>query len=349
MSIKFSLSTGNEHFKQPTPQGKFLTELLKLVQPEKDVWYADTFSLPTFDNLVRYYSGTVILYCWWDPADDRITPFLDDLNLKFIIVTSDPELVPTHEKIQTIKWHKQYGYHMDLIKSEPWYELEYRNNFLCMMRNHKPERLLFLEELWRNDLINENLISYLGQVNTRAIHGRTSRPIEQIVSKQYQADTAFTYIPSSDFAVWLTNNIPILLPDDQTQTNEHNTDFFTIGNPDWYAWTCYSVILETYWARTQFLTEKTFKPIVAKHPFINLGNSSNALLKKLGFDTFEDVFGVEHDSLPAQEKIHAVIPKLTTVDIDPARCEFNYHCGLDLLSQAEQEQKQLAKQVVNIL
>ena len=77
----------NEHYNSKTPQGVMLSGLLEVIKPRENLWYADTFSLPTFENLVRYYSGTVILYCWWDPADDRIIQHIDDMDLKFIIIT----------------------------------------------------------------------------------------------------------------------------------------------------------------------------------------------------------------------------------------------------------------------
>jgi len=352
MSVHFSLSTGNEHYSQLTPQGSMLRELLELIPKTKDLWYADTFSLPEFGTLKQYYTGTVVLYCWWDPADDRISNQIDNMDLDFIIITSDPELLPVHPRIHPIKWEKQYGFHMELIRTEPWYELEDRREFLCMMRNHKPERLMFLEELWKRDLIRENFISYLGQVNTKDIHGRTSRPIAEIVSQQYQADTDFTYIPGAEFAGWLRDNIPILLPDDQTSTNENNTDFFTTGNPDWYAWTKYSIVLETYWARTQFLTEKSFKPIVAQHPFVNLGNNSNQLLESLGFDVFPELGCDMYDGMLTQKKVEYVVKETcveTCVEFDPGRVKHNYQQGFNLLDQARAEQKHIAKIVKDIL
>ena len=64
MSIEFSLSTGNEHYSQLTPQGNMLRELLELIPKTKDLWYADTFSLPEFGALKKYYTGTIVLYCW---------------------------------------------------------------------------------------------------------------------------------------------------------------------------------------------------------------------------------------------------------------------------------------------
>ena len=71
-----------------------LRELLELIPKTKDLWYADTFSLPKFGTLKQYYTGTVVLYCWWDPADDRISNQIDNMDLDFIIITSDPELLP---------------------------------------------------------------------------------------------------------------------------------------------------------------------------------------------------------------------------------------------------------------
>ena len=77
MSVPFSLSTGNEHYQKHTPQGSMLSNLLEIIPKTQDVWYCDTFSMPDFGALKRYYKGTVILYCWWDPADDRIVPHID--------------------------------------------------------------------------------------------------------------------------------------------------------------------------------------------------------------------------------------------------------------------------------
>lgn len=350
MSVIFSLSTGNEHYRQPTPQGYMLDNILALTNNLPNVWYCDTFSIPNFGDLIKYYrgQGTVIMYCWWDPADDRITRFLDEIDLDFIIITSDTNLAPKHDRVQTIEWKYQYGFHMHLVQNTGLYVDCEPKQYLCMMRNHKPERLSFLSALWYKDKVKHGHISYLGQVNTR-VHGRAPRPMDQILGMTSQADSNYMYMPTDNFAEWLTTNIPIELPNDNTQHEGNNTDFYTCGNPAWYERTKYSIVLETYWARTQFLTEKTFKPIIAKHPFINLGNRSNELLRSFGFDTFDDVFSTEHDYLRAAKKIEFVVEQLRDVDIDPRRCEYNYAVGQDLLRQAELEQKYLAKQVVELL
>ena len=351
MSVQFSLSAGNEHYKQNTPQGYMLDNLLEILGSESNMWYCDTFSMPSFRDLKRYYKGmgTVVMYCWWDPADNRIQPILDELDLDWIFITSDPLLAPQHPRVKTVKWNYQYGYHMELVKNTGLYIDCPERTFLCMMRNHKPERLSFLSALYYKGLLSQGYISYLGQVNTRFVHGRTPRPLKEITGITSQPDSEYMYMPGDNFKNWIEKNIPLELPNDNTQHEDNNTDFYTCGNPAWYARTKYSIVLETYWARTQFLTEKTFKPIIAKHPFINLGNRSNELLSSFGFDTFDDVFSTEHDYLRAGKKIECVVEKIRDVDIDPRRCEYNYAVGLDLLRQAQLEQKQLALQVADLL
>ena len=350
MSVPFSLSTGNEHYQKHTPQGSMLSNLLEIIPKTPDIWYCDTFSMPDFGTLKHWYTGTVILYCWWDPADDRIIQHIDDMDLKFIIITSDPDLVPDHPRIKCVPWKYQYGYHMQLITNTGIYVDCEPRNFLCMMRNHKPERLAFLNGLRLNKMLSLGHVSYLGQVNTKEVHGRAARPIREILGVSTELDTNFVFSPGAEYKQWLKSNLPLELPGDTTQTFDNNTDFYTCGNPAWYKRTDYSIIMETYWARTKFLTEKSFKPIVAKHPFINLGNNSNWLLQQLGFDTFTDVFGEIHDGKGAAEKLDSVIPKLKRkYQVDPARCENNYQMGMQLLSLAQKEQKDLAEQVANLL
>ena len=353
MSTEFSLSNNNIHnnYRKKTPQGLMLNEILDVTGPRKNVWYADTFSLPTFRNLERYYkgAGTVILYCWWDPADSRLLKYIDKLDLDFIIITSDPDLSGEHERIKKIKWRLQYGFHNMLIQKTAPLQHVPKKTFLCMMRNHKPERLHFLQELWNAELLEDNFVSYLGQVNSSVVHGRTPRTIESILKPTYGVDTEYEFIANSKFAEWCEFSLPLEILGDTSKIFENNTDFYTTGNLEWYKHTQYSVVLETYWARTEFLTEKSFKPIIAKHPFINLGNNSNRLLVKLGFDVFEDVFGIDHDNMSAANKISAIIPKLKSYDIDPKRAANNRENMYQLHIMAKHEQKQIAQQVSNML
>lgn len=348
MSPQLSLSRSNFHYKHNTPQGKMLRAILKRTGPLKDVWYSDTMNMPSIFHLKKWYTGTVIIYCWWDPARDILTKYLDDCDLNFIIITPDVDYAGTHSKQHVIGWEKQYGLHMDLIAPSRPATHTTGDKFLCMMRNHKSERIQFLQELWQNNLLNDH-ISYLGQINTED-NGRTRRSIDDILKPQKFIDSQFTHKLSPEFIQWCYKNLPLSIPDDNTQQSERNTDFYTVGNIDWYDNTDYSIVLETYWANTNFLTEKSFKPIIAQHPFINLGNSTTALLKRLGFDVFDDVLDLQYDSMPTEEKIKFVSNMLPVkFDIDPARLKQNLNVLADLRHQAVYEQNLLVDRLEDSL
>ena len=71
-------------------------------------------------------------------------------------------------------------------------------------------------------------------------------------------------------------------------------------NPDWYNSTYFSIVAETVVDHTLplFITEKTFKPVAFRHPFIILGQP-NVLrwLRYLGFETFNNLFDESYDTV----------------------------------------------------
>jgi predicted P-loop ATPase/GTPase len=139
--------------------------------------------------------------------------------------------------------------------------------------------------------------------------------------------------------------LPLILPSDNTQHEERNTDFYTVGNIDWYDQTDFSVVLETYWVKTQFLTEKSFKPIIAQHPFINIGNNTTQLLKHLGFDIFEDV--INYTASSTLDRINQFRP--VTFDIDPRRLSNNLTNMHELRQIAIEEQYELVDRLEDSL
>ena len=345
MFQEYSLSEHNLHYNKPTPQGRFLQLLLDRLGPVPDMWYCDTMDMPYMHHLKQYFSGTLIMYCWWDPARDSFTRHLNEMDLQVILITPDVAYAGIHPKQTVIGWQKQYGLHLDLMKLTRPSKYTTGKNFLCMMRNHKSERLQFLQHLWNNNLL-DNLISYLGQAPTD-YNGRTERTVPDILKPRRFIDSEYTHSLDSDFETWCVENLPLLLPDDSSSSNESNTDFYTVGNISWYDRTAYSVVLETYWAKTQFLTEKSFKPILAQHPFVNLGNGTTRLLASLGFDVFEDIVDMGLDDLATHEKIQAFKP--LHFDIDPKRLANNLMCFGDLRNDAVQEQSLLVDRLEDSL
>lgn len=73
-------------------------------------------------------------------------------------------------------------------------------------------------------------------------------------------------------------------------------------NESWYDQTAFSICVETITEPgpdTVFLTEKTFKPIALRHPFMIVGcKGSLQLLRETGFETYSNLFDESYDSLP---------------------------------------------------
>lgn len=114
----------------------------------------------------------------------------------------------------------------------------------------------------------------------------------------------------SELHPWFDSYIPdfnseyvkSLIPYAQSfDTAYHEFYDWGIGHSRYYTDTFCSIVTETYTNGTTdsvFLTEKTFKPIMFKHPFLGFfAPKSLALLQDLGFKTFADVFNEDYDSI----------------------------------------------------
>ena len=95
------------------------------------------------------------------------------------------------------------------------------------------------------------------------------------------------------------------LPNDPDLPEWESQRYF---NPDWYDNTCFSLVAETQVEpeieQPIFITEKTFKPVAFKHPFMVFGNQGTlAHLHSLGFETYENLFDESYDNQPTTERL----------------------------------------------
>jgi hypothetical protein len=90
----------------------------------------------------------------------------------------------------------------------------------------------------------------------------------------------------------------IMLHDDFVKNDNLGIDdrFF---NPRWYSQTCFSMVLETSVQDQLFISEKSFKPLAHRHPFLIYGTPGTlAHLRSLGFMTFDHVIDETYDLEP---------------------------------------------------
>jgi hypothetical protein len=101
------------------------------------------------------------------------------------------------------------------------------------------------------------------------------------------------------------------LPNDLPKSQNNYQRFF---NPQWYDDTYFSLVVETVQhGSARRLTEKIFKPMAYRHPFLLIG-PNNALknFHELGFETFENIFDESYDDITNNfdQKLNAVIKNI---------------------------------------
>lgn len=88
------------------------------------------------------------------------------------------------------------------------------------------------------------------------------------------------------------------LPNGGDAVNDWNVQ--RLFRPEWYDQTCFSIVAESFVppeCQEIFITEKTFKPIAFRHPFMIVSNPGTlTYLKSQGFETFDNLFDERYDS-----------------------------------------------------
>ena len=180
-------------------------------------------------------------------------------------------------------------------------EIEYNTQdlpeklFLSWNRRFRSHRIylgLLLEHL---NLVDRSLISF-PKVDSERKENTFLREIDgmELPIRFYNYNNP-DYVFNGDLIRQFNDRLPLVL-DGETDVNKMCEDFgFTA---DFYKRTLVSIVTETnFTANECTLTEKSFKPILHKHPFIIVG-VPGALqgLRDLGFKTFGDFWDESYDT-----------------------------------------------------
>lgn len=122
--------------------------------------------------------------------------------------------------------------------------------------------------------------------------------------KKYHRDLAVQKLDSLlDRFVWSYVSAGRQLPNDLQPDDLTFQRFF---HPSWYDDTYFSVVCESTVALINnqvFISEKTYKPIAFYHPFLILGPMGTLQnLRRLGFETFDNIFDESYDLEPSWVK-----------------------------------------------
>ena len=108
-----------------------------------------------------------------------------------------------------------------------------------------------------------------------------------------------------------------VLPNDALLSDRNYQRFF---NPQWYNDTYFSVVIETFQhGECYWPTDKTLKPLAYYHPFLVIGQPGVlALLRKMGFETYENLFDESYDNIQDfKSRLDAVVKNIDNFKIEP--------------------------------
>ncbi len=177
---------------------------------------------------------------------------------------------------------------------EPEYDTERVPDKLFLMwnrrfRRHRIELALALE---KNNLIDRSYISF-----NRTDLERPNLTFENSIDMENLFMTNHGLRLNHEIVRKFKNRLPLVL-DGETEVNKMCEDFDNATRP-YYQNSLISIVTETNYENTEVtLTEKSFKPIKEKHPFILVGvPGALKAMRDMGFKTFSEFWDESYDEV----------------------------------------------------
>ena len=185
-------------------------------------------------------------------------------------------------------WYRGYRYCEDIT---PLHARKIKKKFITFNRltgGARSYRSIFVAELIKNNLIDQGHVSYSFYCPQ---HGQFDKNLYSSID---QFGLSYEYVSQ---CVDVLRKYPSSLTIDTQDVI--NNDSQTLGALSQMIESFLHVVTETcYWEDKTHLTEKIFKPIVAKQPFVLLGCANNlSYLKSYGFRTFDQFWDESYDQI----------------------------------------------------
>jgi len=170
---------------------------------------------------------------------------------------------------------------------------EYDKKFLCLNRRWRPARCLLLAMLYERNLIDKGHVSFKDNLDQTTwesavlgVHSRYNDPlITELMNNTFSSIKSILPLNLDNVALAPTDNHHFLIYP---------------GINSYYVDTYFSVVTDVNTNRHiegRFLTEKIFKPIALRHPFIVWGaDKTLEALRLLGYKTFEGIIDESYDN-----------------------------------------------------
>ena len=221
-------------------------------------------------------------------------------------------------------WFRDY-YYNKLIT--PVTERKISNKFISMNRLTsfaRVYRTLLINELIKHDIVIHGHVSYS---RTCPLGGDS---IQQLVDNKNNYNIPSNLIAEASSNIGnSTNHFRIDFQDDEFIPNRS----FSLDPIPTFMESFLHIVAETnYWGRKKHLTEKIFKPIILKQPFLLVGCAHNlAYLKSYGFRTFDKWWSEDYDNITDDiQRMHTIGDTINSI------CKYSLPQLEDILKEMQE-------------
>ena len=212
-------------------------------------------------------------------------------------------------------WERHISHNSPNTANEIKYEIKIKDKlFLCFNRMARKQRIALLGLLYSKKIVDRAFYSFFP-----SYYGSTSCLNILHDLKNCVSESLFNTISQEINLNY--SKFPLLL---NTTTVDDNANYVKTDDAAYYSNSYFSLVTETFFFNTPrfgpldyeeqsvFFSEKIFKPIIGKHPFIQL-NRPHALgyLRKIGYKTFHPYINESYDTIENdEERLVAIVAEV---------------------------------------
>ena len=251
-----------------------------------------SYNFTLLDHIQNNYQGPFILV-----TTEKDSELLDMIKERY----KWPTVYYFHHVFAAHDWYRGCPYDIRLISPTDRRLKKKYITFNRLTSNLRVYRSLFISELIQRNILDQGHVSYS---STCPDNGK------DYVSNLYEArDLRLITAKLADEAVSNLSSVSMPLHIDTPHNASIPNCSFSLSAVDECMESFLYVVTETcYWERKCHLTEKIFKPIVSRMPFVLVGPAHNlAYLRSYGFKTFDRWIDESYDSIKDPiERMHAI-------------------------------------------
>ena len=257
---------------------------------DQEPLYGD-FNYQLFDHIVEHYQGPFVLV-----TTEQNSDAVDHIKEKY----GWPVVYYFHHVFAAHDWFRGSQFLPQLVSPDQRKLTKKYISFNRITSARRVYRSLLLAELADHNLLDQGYVSY-NEVCPEGGHYQDS------LTDAVSAGLITSQRATSTMDALNKLTFPLRI-DYQDQSIIPNHSFGLSAIPETQESFCYIVTETCFWERKDHLTEKIFKPIISRMPFILAGPAHNLkYLRSYGFKTFSAWFDESYDDIEdADQRLVAI-------------------------------------------